>query len=128
MKRVLIVDNDPDVLDIMQEALTYEGLHVTCVDEANNIFQLIEIHRPDLLMIDYLLNGINGGEICHQLKENPETQHLPVIIMSAYPRVMLSLGTYNSDDFIAKPFDLNDMVSRIKKLTDKRRNRGLHAV
>jgi len=128
MKRVLIVDNDPDVLDIMQEALTYEGLHVTCVDEANNILELIDQHKPDLLMVDYLLNGINGGEICHQLKENPKTQHLPVIIMSAYPRVMLSPGNYNSDDFIAKPFDLTDMVGRIKKLTDRRRNRGLHAV
>lgn len=128
MKRVLIVDNDPDVLDIMQEALSYEGLHVTCVDEANDIFQLIDRHKPDLLMIDYLLNGVNGGELCHQLKENPATQHLPVIIMSAYPRVLLSLGTYNSDDFIAKPFDLDDMVTRIKKLTDKRKNKGLHVV
>ena len=128
MKRVLIVDNDPDVLDIMQEALTYEGLRVTCVDEANDILRLIDQHKPDLLMVDYLLNGINGGEICHQLKENPKTQHLPVIIMSAYPRVMLSPGNYNSDDFIAKPFDLTDMVGRIKKLTDRRRNRGLHAV
>lgn len=128
MKRVLIVDNDSDVLDIMQEALSYEGLHVTCVDEANDIFQLIDQHKPDLLMIDYLLNGVNGGELCHQLKENPATQHLPVIIMSAYPRVLLSLGTYNSDDFIAKPFDLDDMVARIKKLTDKRKNKGLHVV
>jgi len=128
MKHVLIVDNDPDVLDIMQEALTYEGLHVTGMAEANDIFQLIDLYQPDLLMIDYLLDGINGGEICHQLKVNPKTQHLPVIIMSAYPRVMLSLGTYDSDDFIAKPFDLNDMVSRIKKLTNKRRNRSSHAV
>ena len=128
MKRVLIVDNDPGVLDIMQEALSYEGLQVTCVDGANDIFKLIDQHKPDLLMIDYLLDGINGGELCHQLKENAETRHLPVIIMSAYPRVLLSLGTYNSDDFIAKPFDLEDVVSRIRKLADKKRNRGLHAV
>jgi DNA-binding response OmpR family regulator len=128
MKHVLILDNDPDVLDIMQEALTYEGLHVTCIDEGNDILQLIRRHKPDLLMVDYLLNGINGGELCHQVKANPETHELPVIIMSAYPRVLLSLGTYNSDDFIAKPFDLEDMVDRIKKLTDGRRKRGLHVV
>ena len=128
MKHVLILDNDPDVLDIMQEALTYEGLHVTCVAETNDILKLIDKHKPDLLMVDYLLNGVNGGELCYQLKENPQTQRLPVIIMSAYPRVLLSLGTYSSDDFIAKPFDLEDIVGRIKKLTDKRRNRGLHVV
>jgi DNA-binding response OmpR family regulator len=128
MKHVLILDNDPDVLDIMQEALTYEGIDVTCVDEGNDILQLINRHKPDLLMVDYLLDGINGGELCHQVKTNPETCDLPVIIMSAYPRVLLSLGTYNSDDFIAKPFDLGDLVDRIKKLTHKRRKRGLHAV
>src|SRR5579872_7352715 len=126
MKRVLILDNDSDVLEIMQEALTYEGLHVTCADEANDILQLINRHKPDLLMVDYLLDGINGGELCHQVKANPQTHDLPVIIMSAYPRVLLSLGTYGSDDFIAKPFDLDDIVARIKKLTDRRKNRGLH--
>jgi DNA-binding response OmpR family regulator len=128
MKHVLILDNDPDVLDIMQEALTYECLGVTCADDASDIFNLIDDHKPDLLMIDYLLDGINGGEICHQVKVNPKTHNLPVIIMSAYPRVLLSLGTYGSDDFIAKPFDLEDMVSRIKKLTDRRKSRDLHVI
>lgn len=126
MKRVLILDNDGDILDIMQEALSYEGFDVTCIDEANDILQLIAHHKPDVFMIDYLLNGTNGSEICQNIKENPQTHNLPVILISAYPRKMMLPDA--CDDFIAKPFDLDDMVARIKKLTDGRRNRVLRAV
>jgi len=126
MKRVLVVDNDPDVLDIMQEALSYEGFQVSCANGENNIFHLIDRYRPDLLMIDYLLDGIDGGELCKQVKEKRKTHNLPVIIMSAYPRSRMSPGAYNCDDFIAKPFDLDDIAGRIKKLTKRKGN--LHAI
>jgi len=122
----LILDDDGDVLDIMQVALTYEGFKVTCTDDANDILQLITNHKPDVLMVDYLLNGTTGGKVCHQVKENPETHNLPVILISAYPSKMI-LPTV-CDDFIAKPFDLDDLVSRIRRWTDGRRNRDLRAV
>jgi len=128
MKRVLILDNDSDVLDVMKEALTYEGFDVSCVESTNDIFMLIDFYKPDVLMVDYLLNGLNGGEICHQVKNNPETHDLPVIIMSAYPpRVLQLLGDYGSDDFMPKPFDLEDLTARVKKLTDKKMDEESHA-
>ena len=128
MKKVLILDNDEGVLDVMNEALNYEGFQVKIIEETDNIFAIIEGFDPDLIILDYLLSGINGGEICHQIKVNPKTTDLPVIIMSAYPRVIKSLGYYGCDDFIAKPFDLDDIVDRIKNLIDGRMNRNLHAV
>lgn len=127
MKHVLILDNDPDVLDIMQEGLNYEGLQVTCDDGAKDIFELIERHKPDLLMVDYLLNGIDGGEICKRVKENSQTHDLPVIIMSAYPRRRMSPDADACDDFIEKPFDLDDIAARIGRLIKKGKKRVTNA-
>lgn len=128
MKKVLVLDNDEGVLDVMQEALNYEGFQVKIIEETDNIFPVIDSFEPDLIILDYILSGINGGEICHQIKANPKTADVPVIIMSAYPRVIKSLGYYGCDDFIAKPFDLDDIVERIKNLIDKGMNKHLHAV
>ncbi|MDO3624655.1 response regulator transcription factor [Mucilaginibacter sp. BT774] len=119
MKKVLLLDNDEGVLDVMQEALNYEGFKVKTIGETDNIFEVIDSFDPDLIILDYILSGINGGEICHQIKANPKTTDLPVIIISAYPRVIQSLGYYGCDDFISKPFDLDDISERIKRLIDR---------
>jgi CheY-like chemotaxis protein len=115
-KRLLIIDNDAEVLNVMQEALVYEGFEVKIQEEANDIFEVIEDYQPDLIMIDYILNGINGGETCNEIKVNPITRHIPVVIVSAYSKVILSLGNYRSDAFLAKPFGLDELVQVVNKL------------
>jgi len=123
-KRVLVVDDDDDILDIMEEILTYEGYGVSSLDDTNDIFSEINRNRPDVIILDYILNGINGGEICHQIKTNPNTADIPVILMSAYPRVFGSLGNYGCNAFIAKPFDLNDITGRVNELMNTSQNAG----
>jgi DNA-binding response OmpR family regulator len=113
MKRILIVDNDPSILDVMEEILIYEGFEVQSYTDTENIFGCIESCKPDLVLMDYILDGINGGELCAQIKKDPSTSNLPVILMSAYSKVLLSLGNYGCDEFIAKPFDIQELVSKI---------------
>lgn len=115
-KRLLIIDNDVEVLNVMQEALVYEGFEVRIQEEPHDIFKVIDEYQPDLIMIDYILNGINGGETCHEIKVNPITSHIPVVIVSAYSKVILSLGNYRSDAFLAKPFGLDELVQLVNKL------------
>ncbi|GGH01532.1 response regulator [Mucilaginibacter phyllosphaerae] len=115
-KRVLVIDDDEAVLNVMEEALIYEGFEVKTADAADGVDSMIQTYVPDILLIDYILKGVNGGEICHQVKKNPDTRQLPVIILSAYPRVLLSLGQYGCDKFIPKPFDLSDLVGSIKSI------------
>jgi DNA-binding response OmpR family regulator len=124
-KKVLVIDDDEAVLDVMKEALVYEGFEVKIADKADDIQSMISTYRPDLLLIDYILNGINGGEICHQLKENNSTGKLPVIIVSAYPKVLTSLGLYGCDKFIPKPFDLDDLVGSIKTILHTNLNNAI---
>jgi DNA-binding response OmpR family regulator len=119
MKRILIVDNDQTILDVMEEVLGYEGFNVKTYSDTDNIFKCIDSFNPDIILIDYILNGINGGELCAQIKKTPETSHLPVVIISAYSKVLLSLGNYGCDDFISKPFELDNLISRITTLSDR---------
>jgi len=110
---ILILDDSQDILNILQEVLTDEGYRVTALNHCENILQTIHEHQPHLVVLDFLLHGINGGELCHQIKTNPLTSHIPVIILSGYPRVLESLGTYGSDSFIAKPFSLDELFGTV---------------
>jgi DNA-binding response OmpR family regulator len=112
-KRILIIDDDGDVLCMLEEVLVYSNFAVKGLQQTDDIFKAITSYEPDLILMDYILNGINGGELCHQVKTNSKTAHIPVVLISAYPKVLLSLGKYGSDAFIAKPFDINDLVSCI---------------
>jgi len=117
MKRILILDDDLAILDVMEEILTYEGYSVKTFNTMDNIFTAIDNYKPDLVLIDYILTGINGGELCAQIKKNPITHTLPVIIMTAYSKVLLSLGTYGCDDFVSKPFDLDEFLHKVTSFT-----------
>lgn len=110
-KKILVIDDNSDLLDLLKEALTGEGYEVECASHVDNIYESVRQSGAGLVIIDYILEGINGGELCHQLKINPRTKHLPVIMISGYPRVLESLGTYGADRFLAKPFDLEELLS-----------------
>ncbi len=112
-KKILILDDNEDILEMMKVALEDEGHEVECLTNTDDIFKAINHIKPDLLIVDYILSGINGGEFCHQVKTNPKTSHIPVIMVSGHQRVLGSLGTYGADVFIAKPFSLEDIVTNV---------------
>lgn len=112
---ILILEDNQDILQLMTEVLEQEGYKVTGLTYCENIIKTVEEHQPDLVMLDFLLHGINGGELCHEIKSHTATRHLPVIIISGYPRVLQSLGDYGSDAFVAKPFSVDELVSAVHK-------------
>ena len=118
-KRILVIDNDQDILEAVDAALTMENYSVETSPIVEDIFEMIHDKNPDLILIDYLLYGINGGELCHMIKSEPSTSHLPVIIFSGYPKVIQSLGTYECDAFISKPFELDNFMAVIKECLAK---------
>ncbi|MBW4888104.1 response regulator [Mucilaginibacter sp. HMF5004] len=119
LKKILILDDNEDILEMVKEAMLSEGYDAESISATNDIIQSVKEYGPDLVLIDYLLPGINGGELCHHIKTNPETAHIPVVMLSAYPRVLASLGNYGSDAFIAKPFSLEELTGTVKGLLDK---------
>ena len=117
-KRVLIIDDDKDLLEILAEYFGMEGFDVKTTSDTNNILDTLFNYKADIILIDYILKGINGGELCHQLKSSALYRQIPVGIISAYPRVLLSLGNYGCDIFISKPFDLSGLIKQVRQLLE----------
>ncbi|WP_413666731.1 response regulator [Mucilaginibacter sp. Mucisp86] len=116
LKKILILEDNQDILEILSEWFTTAGYEVAAYDTVTDIIALTEAHQPDLVLLDYLLGGINGGEYCAQLKKHRTTGHIPVIMLSAHQRVIDSLGHYGWDAFVAKPFDLECLTKQIDSL------------
>jgi DNA-binding response OmpR family regulator len=116
-RKVLVMDDDTSILEVLKEALSYENFQVKTTTESLTILKTVGDYNPDVILLDYLISDVNGGEICHQIKSNPATEHIPVIIMSGFPRVFESLGNYGCNSFIPKPFNLDELIDTIDRLS-----------
>lgn len=114
MSKVLLIDDDVDLLEVLESALAYFGFEVKTSSYTDDILSLVTIHQPDVVIIDYIMNGINGGEMCSMIKKKESTKNIPVIILSAYDKVINSLGDYGCDAFISKPFDIQSLINKIQ--------------
>lgn len=114
---ILLVEDDESLTEILTELFNDAGYEVRCMKESEDILPLIDQFRPDLVLLDYVLPKVNGGELCSQIKKHRDFCSIPVIIYSAFSRVLLSLGDYGCDVFMEKPFDLNELLRKIEKLT-----------
>lgn len=112
--KILILDDDTGILEVLTQAFEYENFEVESAATPFVFFNFVNNFKPDIFLIDFLLSGINGGEICQQLKQSPETCHLPVIMMSAYPHIGETVRKSGCDDFIEKPFDLFNLIDCVK--------------
>ena len=115
--RILVIDDDPDIGIMIKMILEYSGYSVLVSDRADQAEELIRNNHVDLLIMDMLLSGTNGTDICRRLKEkNSTTNKLPIIMISAHPNAKEICLEAGADDFIAKPFDMDDILSKISQL------------
>ncbi|MDN3547838.1 response regulator transcription factor [Mucilaginibacter aquaedulcis] len=113
MSRILIVDDDPDLLEILSYLLTSSGYEVQTLSKGDAIFEHIAAFQPDLILMDVMLAGMDGREICKGIKANPQTL-MPVILISGTHDLSLTLTqTGAPDDFLAKPFDLDELLKKV---------------
>jgi DNA-binding response OmpR family regulator len=115
-KRILILDDDPDILDILSFLLTEVGYEIQALDCGDTIFDDIKAFEPNLILMDVMLAGLDGRSICKNIKENQLTRFLPVILISGTHDLALSLHLPGApNDFIGKPFDIDHLLGRIEK-------------
>jgi len=115
-KRILVLDDNQDILDIVHETLTYEDFEVKSTSHGSDVIPMAEAFDPNLVILDYRVAGTNGGELCRQIKSHPRFQHVPVIIYSAYLNRDSELLAYGCDAIINKPFDLTELVDKVNQL------------
>jgi DNA-binding response OmpR family regulator len=113
-KRILVLDDNQDILDIVMEVLTYEGYEVLCAINTDHFDERVIGWKPDVAILDFKLMDGNGGELCKKLKAGLQTKHIPVILFSAYIPGKIDLSSYGSDAVIAKPFDLTEFTDKVR--------------
>ncbi len=114
MKKILVVDDNRDILEVIELILSTEGYEVNGLWDASMLNQRITDFNPDLILLDVMLGVLDGRDLCNLLKKNKLTDHIPVIMISASH----SLGDMNNhichpNDFIAKPFDINNLINKV---------------
>ena len=115
-KKILVVDDDPSILDSLQIILEDEGYKVISLLRADRIYKEIRLHKPSLILLDvWFPDGIDGAQITRFLKTQEECKHIPVILISAISNIEKVLENSYADDFLAKPFEIDDVIDRVKK-------------
>jgi DNA-binding response OmpR family regulator len=117
MPKLLVVDDDPSILDSMEIALSLQGYEVETTTKGEETFSKIESFHPDLIFMDVYLSGMDGMEITRQIKENEATKNIPVIIFSAHKSMKEVFHESGADDFIRKPFNMDELYAKVKSQT-----------
>jgi len=120
LNRILVLDDNQDVLDVVEETLSYEKFQVLVTSDSHNLIEIAKIFRPDLFILDYRANSNSSENICRQIKWHPQFGHVPVILSSAYFNKDIDYSTMGCDDIIAKPFGLDELVGKVNNLVTVR--------
>jgi putative two-component system response regulator len=126
--RVLIVDDNPMVADLLQQVLRAEGHEVSVVSDGLEALAAVASLLPDLILLDLDLPGLHGYEVCRRLKTDPATRLIPIVIVTARTDAADRVDAWDlgADDFLSKPFRLAEVTARcrsllrIKRLIDER--------
>lgn len=115
-EKILIVDDDPDVLDVLKITLEDEGYEVIEAHDGEEALNIIKGNLPDLLITDFSMPKIKGDRLCSILKEDILVQHMPIIMLTGKGEVTDKVHGINAgaDDYLVKPFEPQELVARVK--------------
>jgi DNA-binding response OmpR family regulator len=124
MKKILVVDDDEDILETIQLILEIGGYDVEPLNDAQLVFERISDFGPDLILLDVVLGKIDGRVICSQIKSHEETRHIPILMMSGlYDLKEVKEMECAPDDFMSKPFKMDTLLEKIESLVKKKKLR-----
>jgi DNA-binding response OmpR family regulator len=112
VKHVMIADDDPGILDAVQAMLEFGGYEVSTTFNGATILKMVD-NFPDLILLDIWMSGTDGRDVCKALKNQDLTKDVPVILISASTDLEKSAKEAGADDFLEKPFDMNELFEKI---------------
>lgn len=115
-KKIMIADDDPGIVDAIEMLLEFEGYEVSSTVDGSTVLDMKD-ELPDLLLLDIWMSGEDGRDICKKLKNESLTKNIPVIMISASRDIKESAMESGADDFLAKPFEMNELLKKISDLT-----------
>ena len=116
MQKILVVDDDKDLLEMVEMTLSRLGYHITTLAKGSGFFNIVESTRPDIILLDIFLGDADGRNLCYNLRLQPAYQKIPVILYSAGYVPLSTIAHSKADEFIIKPFDIQFLIEKIKVL------------
>lgn len=121
MSRILLIDDDRDLLTVLKTTLMKKGFDVQARNSWDGDTESLYPFKPNLVILDVFLSGLDGLDICKKIKKSPFTKNLPVLIISGFPWVSQSaIYEYGANDFIAKPFEISELLYKIHKIFNRK--------
>jgi len=114
MKKILLIDDDPDIITVLQLLLKKKGYEVATASREEEAYNQVAVFQPHLIVLDVLLSGVDGRTICKKLKNSESSKHIPIIMFSAHPSAQKNMEDFGADDFIPKPFESSKILERIE--------------
>jgi two-component system, cell cycle response regulator DivK len=111
--RILIVDDDPAILNMLDELLQDESYETLLATDGRQAVNIAQKHKPDLILMDLMLPVLDGTEAIRRLKQDPDTQAIHIIAMSAGANLRMHADQLPADSVIGKPFDLNTLLAGV---------------
>ncbi len=113
-KRVLVIENDKDILEMISLVLEEAGYEASLHTTERNIFEHITAFGPDAILLDIVKPTLEGTELCRQLKEAEQTTHIPVIVLSTHPQAQ-KVKEICADEVVPKPFDIDALLEILEE-------------
>ena len=118
---ILVLDDDPDICIMIKMVLDYYGYEAMDAENEETAAKIISSNHVDLLIMDMLLSGVDGTDICRRLKLDKQTSSIPILMFSAHPTAKETCLAAGADDFISKPFEMNDMMEKISFFLERKK-------
>jgi DNA-binding response OmpR family regulator len=117
-ERILVVEDEKTIAELVAEALKRRGYRVEMAHDGDNGLLAAETSLPDLVILDVMLPGMDGWEVCRRIRENPSTRNIPVLMLTARreERDLLAGFDVGADDYMKKPFSVNELAARVRSL------------
>lgn len=116
---ILVVDDDPDIGGMLKMMLEYKGYEVTLISNAAKTEEHLRNQLTDIVILDMLIAGTNGTDVCRSIKSNPLSARVPVLMISALPDARKTCIDAGANDFISKPFEMQDLLAKVSYLVQK---------
>jgi len=119
-KHILILDDDPDICTMIKMVLEYHGFMAIEADNEEKANQVLSSQQVDLIIMDMLLSGVDGTDVCRRIKSDQAKRSIPVLMFSAHPTAKETCLAAGADDFIPKPFEMNELIAKINFLIERK--------
>jgi len=118
-KKILVVDDEASLRELVSAILEQEGYDVTTAEDGEECFRKLKNMKPDLVLLDMMMPGMSGREVCEKIRKDPKTKDLKVAFLTVAKFSESGKGVLSDMkvlDYITKPFDNDDLIKRVKKI------------